>query len=100
MPKTEWIYRLTESGLKAYDSETSGLPSHLRSILALIETDTHSDVVRTHLRRRYAEKQIFAGLDALVTMGFLESEPASAKHDLDFTGNFSVDEFLGQRKAA
>jgi hypothetical protein len=56
--------------------------------------------VRTSLRRRCSEKQIFDGLDELVTLGFVESEPASAKHDLDFTGSFSFDEILGRRKAA
>lgn len=100
MPKTDQIYRLTESGLKAYESPISGLPAHLRSILGLIESDTHSDFVRTHLRRRYSERQIFEGLDALVTLGFLESEPAPAKHDLDFTGSFQLAELVGQRKAA
>ena len=96
MPRTERIYRLTEAGLKAYESGSSGLPGHLRSILGLIETDTHSDFVRASLRRRYSEKQIFDGLDELVSVGFLESESASAKHDLDFTGNFTVDELLGR----
>ena len=100
MPRTERIYRLTEAGLKAYESGDSGLPGHLRSILGLIETDTHSDFVRASLRRHYSEKQIFDGLDELVTRNLLESEPAAAKHDLDFTGNFSFDEILGQRKVA
>lgn len=99
-PRTDRIYRLTEAGLKAHESGGSGLPAHLRGVLGLIETDTHSDFLRANLRRRLSEKQIFDRLDELAALGLLESEPASAHHDLDFTGSHSLDEKPVRRKAA
>lgn len=98
--RTDRIYRLTEAGLKAYESGGSGLPAHLRGVLGLIETDTHSDFLRAKLRRRLSEKQIFDRLDELAALGLLESEPASAQHDLDFTGSHPLDEKGARRKAA
>lgn len=82
MAKTEQIHRRTDAGLRAYESQKSGLPSHHRSILGLIEGDTHSQLIRAILRRRYPEKQVLDCLDELQTLGFLESEAVTAEHDL------------------
>ena len=100
MPTTERIYRRTEGGVRAYESESSSLLEHHRCILGLIETETHADLIRTTLRRRYPESKICDWLDELQTMGFLESEPVSARHDLDFTGGFNIAELRAMQKAA
>ena len=100
MPKADRIYRRTDEGVRAYENQSSGLPNHHRSILGLIESDTHSELIRTTLRRRYPEGKIFDWLDELQTLGFLESEPVTARHDLDFTGGFNISELRAMQKAA
>lgn len=99
MPITERIYRRTEAGLRAYESPDSGLPGHHRAILGLIEADTHSSVMTTSLLRRHPEKQIFDWLDELQKLGFVESRPVAANHDLDFTGGFSIAEIRAEQAA-
>ena len=100
METTDQIYRRTEEGVRAYENQTSALTNHYRCILGLIETDTHSDLIRTTLRRYYAENKICEWLDELKTLGFLESEPVGARHDLDFTGGFNISELRTMQKAA
>lgn len=100
MPKIEQIYRRTKEGSRAYTSQESGLPDYHRSILGLIEGDTHSDLIRKTLRRRYSEYKIFDWLDELQTLGFLESAPVADTHDLDFTGGFNIAELHAVQKAA
>ena len=100
MPKTERIYRRTEEGVRAYESPSRTLPTHHRSILGLIESDTHSDLIRTTLRRRYPEEKIREWLEELQVLGFLESEPVTATHDLDFTGGLSIAALRAMQEAA
>ena len=100
MAKSERIYRRTQAGCEAFASSHLGLSERLRAILALIESDTHSELVRRTLRRRYGETQISEGLNELEALGFLETEAASAQHDLDFTGGFLLAELLAKQKAA
>jgi hypothetical protein len=79
------IYRRTESGLKAWLTHDPAVSEEHRRILGLIDGDTHSDVVRS-LLRRHADHQRLADLE---TQGLIVSEAAGAAADLDFTGNFS-----------
>jgi hypothetical protein len=92
MAKLERIYRRTDAGSKAAESSDVSLPAECRRILNLIQHETHSDAVRTALRR-YSDEDIFAWLAELEKRGLVVSEPITSKHDLDFTGNFSVAEF-------
>lgn len=100
MPRAELIYRRTAEGAKAYENQESGLPDYHRSLLGLIDGDTHSQLIRTMLRRRYSEYKIFDWLDELETLGFLESAPVTETHDLDFTGGFNMAELRAMQKAA
>ena len=97
--KAEQIYRRTEAGLRACESPDSGLHAQQRSILGLVESDTHSDLIRNTLRRRFGEKQVDEWLSDLVTRGFLEALPVTAEHDLDFTGSFSLTDLCAPRAA-
>lgn len=99
MPRMERIYRRTHEGLRAWENQNSGLRTEYRRILALIEGDTHSDVVRTSLSR-YPDKQIYDWLEELQTLGFVESESVTAERDLDFTASSTIARFLAQQKAA
>lgn len=100
MAATERLYRRTDAGQSAYENPNSGLGGLHRSILNLVETDTHSELIRVNLRRYYPEKQIFECLDQRQCIGFLESELATAKHDLDFTGSFNIADLRTRQKAA
>jgi hypothetical protein len=85
------IFQRTEAGSAACGDENSGLPAQYRRILGVVSAATHSDVLRA-LLRRYSEKQILEWVAELLTLGFLESVPDSASHDLDFTSGFQVSE--------
>ena len=89
MARPERIYRRTYAGRRALESNDASLPAEYRRILNLIHSATRSDAVRTALRR-YPDEDIFAWLADLEKRGLLVSEPVTSKHDLDFTGNFSV----------
>lgn len=101
MPKIERIYRRTESGARAYQSPNSGLPKHHRSILGLIDADTHSDLVRASLRPYYGDKQICDWLDQLHTLGFIDAQAVSSSPNA-LTGGFRVEDLrrAAQKKAA
>ena len=91
MARIERIYRRTDAGCRASASTSAALPAEYRRILNLIHEETHSDAVRTALRR-YSDEDIFAWLADLENLGLAVSEPVTSKHDLDFTGNFSIAE--------
>jgi hypothetical protein len=98
MAKLERIYRRTDAGCRASESNDASLPAEYRRILNLmIHNETHSDVVRTALRR-YSDEDIFAWLADLENRGLVVSEPVTSKHDLDFTGNFSIAEIAAAHK--
>jgi hypothetical protein len=99
MARTERIYRRTEAGLRAYESPDSGLHAQQRGVLGLIDSDTHSDLIRNTLRRRFGDKQVEGWLSDLEKRGFLEAVAVTAEHDLDFTGSLSLAD-LRARQAA
>ncbi|MGH8736000.1 MAG: hypothetical protein ACREU5_02375 [Burkholderiales bacterium] len=87
------IYRRTDAGLKAWESSNPGLSAECRRILGLVIDDTHSDSIRAGLLR-YSDAQIDKWLAQLESLRLLESSPAAADRDLDFTGTFKVSDFL------
>jgi hypothetical protein len=97
--KAEQIYRRTEAGLRACENPDSGLHAQQRSILGLVESDTHSDFIRNTLRRHFGDEQVSEWLSDLVTRGFLDAFAATAEHDLDFTGSFSLTDLCALRAA-
>ena len=97
MARIERIYRRTDAGCRASESNDASLPAECRRILSLMQVETHSDAVRTALRR-YTDEDIFAWLAELENLGLAVSEPVTSKHDLDFTGNFSLAELAAAQK--
>ena len=98
MATTDRIYRRTQAGLWAWQNQSPNVPVEMRNILALVIDETHPDSIRARLRR-YSDAQIDAWLAQLENLRLLESEPMAPDHDLDFTGNFLVSDFLGERAA-
>jgi len=82
MAKPERIYRCTEAGLKAWQSQDCALAAEDRRILGLVREKAHSDVIRSFLRRHWDQVRL-ADLEA---RGLIASQPAASNHDLDFTG--------------
>jgi CheY-like chemotaxis protein len=79
-------YRLTEAGQAV--SDDLSVPADYRRLLALVQADTHFDVIRGALRR-YSDKLIGDWVAELEEVGYLEVVPAEADFDLDFTGFFA-----------
>ena len=85
MGKLDRIYRRTQAGQEAWESQDPALSPEHRQILAVIEGDIHWDEI-TKLLRRHAD---FQRLNELETEGFIAYEVAAATCDLDFTGSFA-----------
>jgi hypothetical protein len=83
------IYRRTEAGRKAWDTQNSSVPLELRRVLGIITTDMHSDEIRVRLGR-YSEEGLRELLTELEHQGLLESEPEAAEQDLDFTTELNL----------
>jgi len=98
MAAAERIYRRTQAGLWAWQNQSPNVPVEMRNILALVVDETHPDAIRARLRR-YSEAQIDVWLAKLEELHLLESVPMAPDHDLDFTGNFLISEFLGEQAA-
>lgn len=92
------IYRMSTSGRRAWEKEDATVPAALRRILGMLDSDTHSDVVRGYLRR-YPDQLILEWLAELEELGLVESRPDKALHDLDFTGNFKVPQLIAEDRA-
>jgi hypothetical protein len=72
MTKKQAIYWRTEAGLRAWACSASGLPRHYRTILGIIEGPTPVESIRAGIRE-HSEKDLFAWLDELDTLGFIET---------------------------
>ena len=81
------IYRRTESGEKVLASRDSSIPHDYRRLLAVLEGDTHSDVIRG-LLRQFPDSLIVDWLSELEEIGFVASGSAEPTQDLDFTSLF------------
>lgn len=98
MPRAGRIYRLSTSGRRAWEKEDATVPAAFRRILGMLDTDTHTDVLRGYLRR-YPDQLILEWLAELEELGLVESRPEKAVHDLDFTGNFKVPQLIAEDRA-
>lgn len=98
MPKTGRIYRMSTSGRRAWEKEDPSVPAAFRRILGMLESETHTDVVRGYLRR-YPDQLILEWLAELEELGLVESRADKAAHDLDFTGNFKLPQLIAEDRA-
>jgi CheY-like chemotaxis protein len=89
------IHRVTDAGRAAWDSQDPKVPRDYRRILGLIETEAHSDVIRSYLRR-YPDKLIFEWLAELEELGLLASVADAADHNLDFTSSLKLPELIAE----
>jgi hypothetical protein len=97
MTTTDRIYQRTDAGQRAWESHDPGLAPEQRRVLGLINGETHSDLLQSRLRH-FSASQILDSLAQLEKRGLLHSVPGAVEHDLDFTGNFTVSELLGEQK--
>jgi hypothetical protein len=89
------IYRRTEAGIKAFESQSSQVPLECRRVLGLIGSETPPAVLRARLRH-CSEAQIEDWLVELEKRHLIKSEPIGPDKDLDFTGSFSAAGLRGQ----
>src|SRR2546429_8950801 len=84
MLKEGKIYRLTEEGRKAWESQDVAIPAEYRRILWLIETEAHVDVVRGCLRE-YPDDLLEEWLGELEELDLLSSKQTAVEYDLDLS---------------
>jgi len=84
MLKEGKIYRLTEEGRKAWESQDVAIPAEYRRILWLIETEAHVDVVRGCLRE-YPDELLDEWLGELEELDLLRSKQTVVEYDLDLS---------------
>lgn len=90
------IFKRTEAGRKAWDTQNPDVPLEYRRILGLIKTEMHVDSIRASVGR-YSEAELLELLAELEGRGLVESVQGAAEHDLDFTGEFNVSALLGRK---
>jgi hypothetical protein len=83
------IYRRTEAGRKAWDTQNAGVPLDHRRVLGLVTMEMHSDEIRRRAGR-YSEEGLRELLTDLESRGLLESQPEAADQDLDFTTELNL----------
>ncbi|HXL76763.1 MAG TPA: response regulator [Burkholderiales bacterium] len=84
MLKEGKVYRLTEEGRKAWESQDVAIPAEYRRILWLIETEAHVDVVRGCLRE-YPDELLDEWLGELEELDLLRSKQTVVEYDLDLS---------------
>jgi hypothetical protein len=77
MARPQRIYRRTETGGRALQSDQSGLPPAYREILRLLDGVAYAEDVLTGMRG-FSEKQVLDWLDELDTLCFVESLPLTS----------------------
>lgn len=82
------LYRRTEIGRKAWDSQNSNVPLEYRRVLGMFAHDTDPREVRAKLG--WSEGALNDVLEELEEKGMLERYETDERVDLDFTGSFSV----------
>ena len=87
MATSDYIYRRSAAGQSALETDTP-LAAPLRRVLALIEGQTHSLMVRKLLHDQ-TESNIAYWLSQLEKLGLVEARPSQIDHHLDFTGSFA-----------
>jgi hypothetical protein len=97
MARPDRIYRRTEAGRKAWETQDPEVLLEYRRLLGLIKTDAHADLLCSTLGGRYSEEETAELLAELERRGLVESVASTANEDLDFTGNFHVSWLLQQK---
>lgn len=87
------IYRRTEAGRKAWDTQNPSVPLEYRRVLGVIATDVHCDSLRATLGR-CPEAELLEILAELELRGLIESQEDVAENDLDFTTSINVADLL------
>ena len=91
------LYWRTAAGKLAWQRQDPGVPVDYRRILGVVgEAPMHLDTLRTRLAR-YSEPELRHLLDELTELGLVEARAEKQHHDLDFTGDFTVND-LKKRK--
>lgn len=81
-------FKITTSGRNARLSWDTAIPADYRRLLALIDDDTHFNVIRGRLRE-HPDQLLEEWLAELEEIGFIEALPAtSSGANLDFTDSF------------
>lgn len=88
MATQERIFRRTDAGREALNSDDAAVPADYKRLLKLIAQDTHVDVVRGCLRQ-YPDRLIEEWLEELVELGYLDRAEPADPLDLDFTVYFA-----------
>jgi DNA-binding MarR family transcriptional regulator len=100
MPAMARLYRRTDAGRKAWDTQDGQVPLEYRRILGLIGHDTDPRELRARLG--WSEAALNDLLDELEEQGlvrWVDTDPD--RTDLDFTGTFSLEELRAvQKKSA
>lgn len=86
---TERIYRRTEAGNEAWQTQDRNVPVEYRRILEVVGRGAHEAVIRTSLRD-YPAQDVSEWLTNVEELGLIESAPSGPKEDLDFTGQFKI----------
>ena len=83
------VYRRSPAGLKMLTSPDKTCPLEHQRILALIDQETHTDVVRGRLRQ-FPDNLLADWLAEMEELGYLRSTLADVTQDLDFTDLFKA----------
>lgn len=81
------IYRRAPAGQRILADPDKAHPLEHQRIIALIDQDTHTDVIRGHLRQ-FPDTLLADWLAEMEELGYLSSEPALGTQNLDFTDLF------------
>lgn len=89
------IFRVTEAGRRAWQSQDPAVPSPYRRILGVVDPEAHYDVIRGFLRR-YPDHLIQAWVGELQELGLLEPAASSVQPELDFTAGLRLPALLAE----
>src|SRR5688572_9939154 len=80
---TERIYRLTDSGRDAWESQDAGVPADYRRLLWLMDFNGHAGLMREAMSRypRHVQDEWLAEMEEL---GLIEQVPAGQEAEQDF----------------
>jgi hypothetical protein len=91
------LYRRTEAGRKAWETQNAGVPLDCRRVLGLIGVDTDPDKLRERLG--FSEAALNEILDELEQQSLVQSiQTGPERTDLDFTGKFAAADLQAGRK--
>lgn len=89
MPLPDRLYRRSAAGQQALNGTDGPHPLEYQRILALVDQDTHSDVVRGCLRQ-FPDTLLADWLAEMEELGYLRSTAADSTQSLDFTDLFKA----------